>query len=65
MRKNIVAGNWKMNKNLQEGVAFVNELNETLAGKTINCDVVIGDPFIHLESVASLAKGLVIAAENC
>ena len=42
MRKNIVAGNWKMNKNLQEGVAFVNELNETLAGKTINCDVVIG-----------------------
>ena len=65
MRKNIVAGNWKMNKNLQEGVAFVNELNETLAGKTINCDVVIGAPFIHLASVASLAKGFGIAAENC
>ena len=23
MRKNIVAGNWKMNKNLQEGIAEI------------------------------------------
>ena len=23
MRKNIVAGNWKMNKNLQEGIALL------------------------------------------
>lgn len=65
MRKNIVAGNWKMNKNLQEGLAFINELSETLAGRTINCDVVIGTPFIHLASVAPLAKGFAIAAENC
>ena len=28
MRKNIVAGNWKMNKNLQEGIALAKELNE-------------------------------------
>ena len=28
MRKNIVAGNWKMNKNLQEGVALAKELND-------------------------------------
>ena len=27
MRKNIVAGNWKMNKNLQEGIALAKELN--------------------------------------
>ena len=25
MRKNIVAGNWKMNKNLQEGIALAKE----------------------------------------
>ena len=31
MRKNIVAGNWKMNKNLQEGIALAKELNEALA----------------------------------
>ena len=30
MRKNIVAGNWKMNKTLQEGIALAKELNEAL-----------------------------------
>ena len=30
MRKNIVAGNWKMNKTLQEGVALATELKEML-----------------------------------
>ena len=35
MRKNIVAGNWKMNKNLQEGIALAKELNEALtAGRS-------------------------------
>ena len=40
MRKNIVAGNWKMNKNLQEGIALAKELNEALAADKPNCDVV-------------------------
>lgn len=65
MRKNIVAGNWKMNKTLQEGVAFVNELNEALASRTPNCDVVIGAPFIHLATIAPKAQNFGIAAENC
>ena len=52
MRQNIVAGNWKMNNNLQEGVALAKELNAALAGKTVNCKVVIGTPFIHLATVA-------------
>ena len=39
MRKNIVAGNWKMNKNLQEGIALAKELNEALAADKPNCDV--------------------------
>ena len=67
MRKKIVAGNWKMNMNLQEGVALAKELNETLAGKQPNCDVVICTPFIHLASVAQLLNQDVIGlgAENC
>lgn len=65
MRKNIVAGNWKMNKTLSEGISFVNELSETLAGRTVNCDVVIAAPFIHLASLAPIAKGFGISAENC
>ena len=56
MRKNIVAGNWKMNKNLQEGVAFAKELEAALAGKTLKCEVIVGTPFIHLASVASSTK---------
>lgn len=67
MRKKIVAGNWKMNKNLQEGVALAKELNETLAADKPNCDVVICTPFIHLASVANVIDHNVIGlgAENC
>lgn len=67
MRKNIVAGNWKMNKTLQEGVALAKELNEVLASKTPNCDVVIGTPFIHLATVAATVdtKKIGVAAQNC
>ena len=67
MRKNIVAGNWKMNKTLQEGVALANDLKELLAGQTSNCEVIIGTPFIHLATVSELVKDSVIkvSAENC
>ena len=67
MRKKIVAGNWKMNLNLQEGVALAKQLNEALAADKPNCDVVICTPFIHLASVAQVLEGSVIGlgAENC
>ena len=67
MRKNIVAGNWKMNKTLQEGLMLANELNEALAGAKLNCEVVIGTPFIHLASVAAAVdtKKIAVAAQNC
>ena len=67
MRKNIVAGNWKMNKTLQEGLALATELNEALAGAKLNCDVVIGTPYIHLASVAAAIdkKVIGVAAQNC
>lgn len=67
MRKNIVAGNWKMNKTLQEGMALAAELNEVLKGASLNCDVVIGTPFIHLASVAAAVDSakIGVAAQNC
>lgn len=66
-RKKIVAGNWKMNKNLQEGVALAKELNEALAAEKPNCDVIICTPFIHLASVSDVIDHSVIGlgAENC
>ena len=65
MRKRMVAGNWKMNKNLQEGVALATELKEQV--KNPKCEVVIGTPFIHLATVCELLKGsaVKVAAENC
>ncbi|HHT21703.1 MAG TPA: triose-phosphate isomerase [Bacteroidales bacterium] len=67
MRKNIVAGNWKMNKTLQEGLALATELNDVLASATPNCEVVVGTPFIHLASVASAVdtSKIHVAAQNC
>lgn len=67
MRKNIVAGNWKMNKNLQEGIALAKELNEILTADKPNCDVVICTPFIHLASVTPLVDANImgVGAENC
>jgi len=67
MRKNIVAGNWKMNKTLQEGLALAAELKGLLAAGTPNCEVVIGTPFIHLASASEMVKDSVIkvSAENC
>ena len=64
-RMKMVAGNWKMNKTLQEGVALATELKEAV--KNPNCAVVIGTPFIHLATVAELLKDspIAVAAENC
>jgi len=66
MRKNIVAGNWKMNTTLPEGVALAKGLNDALKGKSLNCDVVIGVPFTHLASIASAidTTKIGVAAEN-
>ena len=67
MRKKIVAGNWKMNKNLQDGIALAKELNETLTADKPNCGVIICTPFIHLASVAQFLNQDIIGlgAENC
>ena len=67
MRKKIVAGNWKMNMNLQDGITLAKELNETLKADKPNCGVVICTPFIHLASIAQFLDQNIISlgAENC
>lgn len=67
MRKNIVAGNWKMNTTLEEGVELADQINTLLQGKEKNCDVVICVPFTHLTSVNAVIDPAVIGlgAENC
>ena len=67
MRKKIVAGNWKMNLNLQEGIALAKEINEAMTAEKPNCDVVICTPFIHLASIAQVLNADLVGlgAENC
>ena len=67
MRKNIVAGNWKMNKTLAEGIALAKEINEVLKGAELKCDVVLGTPFTHLASVVAVVDSgkISVSAQNC
>lgn len=67
MRKNIVAGNWKMNTTVPEGVALAKEVNEALIGADVKCDVIVCVPFTHIVPVAQSidAKILGLGAENC
>ncbi|GHS98096.1 triosephosphate isomerase [Bacteroidia bacterium] len=66
MRKNIVAGNWKMNKTLQEGTELAKELQAALNGKAVKCDVIICTPFIHLASISQIidTKTVKLGAQN-
>ena len=67
MRKNIVAGNWKMNTIVPEGVELAKGVNEALKATKANCDVVIAVPATHLVAVNQVidANLLGLGAENC
>ncbi len=65
MRKKIVAGNWKMNKNLQQGKELCNLiLNQS---ESSNKEVILAVPFTHLTVLSEFIKGsyLKLAAQNC
>jgi triosephosphate isomerase (TIM) len=66
MRKKIVAGNWKMNKNLQEGIQLAQEIKSLVANKPKDVEVVVCTPFIHLSEVGKLVDtNFALGAENC
>lgn len=68
MRKKIVAGNWKMNKTLQEGVELAKEVNSKVkAANATNVTVVIGTPFIHLSEVSKIVDPALVqvSSQNC
>jgi len=68
MRKKIVAGNWKCNTTVQEGVELAKEVSELVAKSGAkNVVVVLGTPFTHITSVVSAVDSQLIdvAAQNC
>lgn len=65
LRKAVIAGNWKMNKNRAEAKALIEELKPLV--KDADCDVVICVPYTNLETALSLTGGtnIKVGAENC
>ncbi|UMB55363.1 triose-phosphate isomerase [Lutibacter sp. A64] len=67
MRKQIVAGNWKMNKNVQESTQLASEIVAEV--KDLNLDntrVIVTPTFVNISEVVKVAKGsaVEVAAQN-
>ncbi|MCD6063331.1 MAG: triosephosphate isomerase [Flavipsychrobacter sp.] len=68
MRKKIVAANWKMNLNLEEGKSLVEGILAGLPALSETKQVVIAPPFVHLAQTAQQLQGkgnISLAAQNC
>ena len=67
MRKYIVAGNWKMNTTVPEGVQLAKEVVEKAKDLPANVELVVAPPFTHLACVADVLKGskVKLSAQNC
>ncbi|GAB3894741.1 triose-phosphate isomerase [Larkinella knui] len=69
MRKKIVAGNWKMNKTLDEAVALVSEVVNMISDEvTGDVDVVLCPPSIYLTTLKPYLEGqtrVALGAQNC
>lgn len=66
MRKKIVAGNWKMNKNFQEGIELAKEIDSRVKNiETKDVTIIVGTPFIHLAGACASTNCISISAQNC
>lgn len=65
LRKAVIAGNWKMNKNRAEAKALIQELQPLV--KDADCGVIVCVPFTDLETVLAAAEGsnICVGAQNC
>lgn len=68
MRKKIVAGNWKMNKNYADGLSLFSEVINMVSDEIRGSQkIIVCAPYIHLHSLAALGKGyehISIGAQN-
>ncbi len=66
MRTPIIAGNWKLNKTLDEALTLVRDLKEQLSDLQ-NVDIVIAPPFTALAPLATALSdsSIMLAGQNC
>ncbi len=68
MRKKIVAGNWKMNMDLAEGLKFAGTIDKYFKDKPSDkATVILCPPFIHLAGMNEILKHgkVALGAQNC
>jgi len=68
MRKKIVAGNWKMNMDLAEGLKLASSIDKYFNEKPSNkATVILCTPFIHLAGAHEILKHgkVALGAQNC
>jgi triosephosphate isomerase len=66
MRTKIVAGNWKMNNDLNSSISLISEIKNELNKKDFETKVIICPPFTSLETANTLLKGssIFLGAQN-
>lgn len=66
MRKKVIAGNWKMNKDIHETATLINELKERMKDFKNNVDVVLCPPFTSLVIAKTLMNNspMKLGAQN-
>lgn len=65
MRKKIVAGNWKMNTLLKDGMELAKSVEKLEKEKTSDALVVIAPPYTHLSKVRELILNVKLCAQDC
>ncbi|MFD2568960.1 triose-phosphate isomerase [Pseudotenacibaculum haliotis] len=66
MRKNIVAGNWKMNNNAEQTQQLINDLKTAVSGLETETRIIIAPTFVNLALAQNNAAGssIEVAAQN-
>lgn len=65
MRKKIVAGNWKMNTLLKDGMELAKAVEVQTRESTSDTLVIIAPPYTHLSRIGDLISDVRLAAQNC
>lgn len=68
-RAKIVAGNWKMNKDYEEGLSLASEIIPMVESEaSTGVHAILFPPFVHLHAIASLVKGknhIYVGGQDC
>ncbi len=65
MRQKIVAGNWKMNTDMNSGLELAKAVNESASSKKTDAIMIIAPPYTHLAEISKVLTGVKLASQNC